>query len=150
MILAIAVCALGAAAKPPATSGSAADSAAVSDVVRHFHAALTRGDSPAALGLLATDAVILEAGAIESREEYRRHHLAEDMRFAAAVATKVGPLRVVLAGDSAWVTSTSEVTGTFDGQPIRATGAELVVLSRSAEGWRIRAVHWSSRRRATP
>ena len=149
MVFAIAVCALGAAAKP-GTSGSATDSAAVSDVVRQFHAALARGDSPAALGHLATDAVILEAGAVESREEYRRHHLAEDMRFAAAVATKVGPVRVVLAGNSAWVTSTSEVSGTFDGQPIRTTGAELVVLSQSAEGWRIRAIHWSSRRRTTP
>jgi ketosteroid isomerase-like protein len=141
-MLVIATGALGAAAGAPATSAS--------DVVHQFHAALTRGDAAAALALLATDAVILEAGALESREEYRRQHLAEDMRFAAAVATKVGPVRAVVAGDSAWVTSTSETTGTFDGQPIRSTGAELVVLTRSAEGWRIRAIHWSSRRRTTP
>jgi hypothetical protein len=28
--------------------------------------------------------------------------------------------------------------------------AELVVLSRSAGGWRIRAIHWSSRPRSSP
>jgi len=149
IILGVAFCALGAAARPPARA-SAADSAAAGDVVRQFHADLTAGDSAAALALLATDAVILEAGVVESRDEYRRDHLSEDMRFAAAVSTRTSPLRVVLAGDSAWVTSTSEVTGTFDGQPIRSMGAELVVLTRSAEGWRIRAIHWSSRRRTTP
>lgn len=130
------------------TSGMAfADTLAVRETLRRFHAALARGDSAVALGLLAPDAVILEAGGIESRDEYRAHHLPADIRFARAVPAKDGPSQVTLAGDVAWVTAASEVTGTYDGRSVSSVAAELAVLTRSAEGWRIRAIHWSSRRR---
>jgi len=128
--------------------GSPADTNAVRETVRQFHEALIRGDSAATLSLLAQDAVILEAGGIESRAEYRAHHLPADIRFAAAVPAKTGTVHVTLAGDVAWVTSTSEAAGTFDGRPINSVTAELAVLTRTEEGWRIRAIHWSSRRRA--
>ena len=128
--------------------GEASDSAVVATVVRQFHEALVRGDSVAALALLAEDVIVLEAGTIETRAEYRRNHLPADMRFAQAVPSTRGPARVVVAGDVAWITSSSETTGTFEGRPISSAGAELMVLSRTAAGWRIRAIHWSSRRRA--
>ena len=66
------------------------DSAAVAAVVGGFHDALARGDSAAALALLAPDVRILESG-----------------------------------------------------------GVELMVLTRTAGGWRISAIHWSSRRRTS-
>ncbi len=132
---------------PCAAQGAAADSAAVVLVVRQYHEALARRDSASALALLADDVVVLEAGGMESRAEYRAHHLPADMAFAAAVPRTPGPLRVTLAGDVAWVASTSETTGTFDGRAVDSAGAELMVLSRSPAGWRIRAIHWSSRRR---
>jgi ketosteroid isomerase-like protein len=149
-ILALSVCAIAGAPRVLLAQATATDSIAVADAVRQFHEALTRGDSAAALALLADDAVVLEAGGIESRAEYRAHHLPADIQFATAVPAKAGPLHVVLAGDVAWVTSTSDVAGTFEGRAISSVGAELAVLTRTAEGWQIRAVHWSSRRRATP
>ena len=149
-ILAIGACAIAGIPKASQAQATTTDSIAVSEALRHFHDALTRGDSAAALALLADDAVVLEAGSIESRTEYRGHHLPADIRFVAAVPAKAGPLQVVLAGDVAWVISTSEVAGTFEGRAINSIGAELAVLTRTAKGWQIRAIHWSSRRRATP
>lgn len=124
-----------------------ADASAVAATVARFHAAVSAGDAPTALSLLADDAVILEAGALETLEEYRKHHLAADMAFARAVGTTRRPARVTVHGDVAWAASTSEALGTFDGRPVDALGAELIVLTRTGSGWRIRAVHWSSRRR---
>lgn len=123
------------------------DSAAVAGTVRAFHEALARGDSSAALGLLADDAVILEGGGRESRDEYRAHHLPADMQFAAALPAQRGPIRVVLVGDVAWATSTSETRGTWREREVNSAGAELMVLTRRGTGWAIRAVHWSSRTR---
>lgn len=149
-VLAIGVYALAGAPNIATAQATASDTAAVHDVLRRFHEALARGDSAGALALLAEDAVILEAGGIESRAEYRAHHLPADIRFASAVPAKGGPLQVALAGDVAWVSSTSEVVGSFEGRAVNSVGAELAVLTRSADGWRIRAIHWSSRRRTTP
>jgi ketosteroid isomerase-like protein len=149
-ILAIGACAMARAPSSAHAQATGTDSIAVREAVRQFHDALARGDSGTALSLLAEDAVVLEAGGIESRVEYRTHHLPADIRFAAAVPAKTGPLQVTLVGDVAWVTSISEVTGTFEGRPINSVGAELAVLTRSAQGWQIRAIHWSSRRRAAP
>jgi len=128
--------------------GTATDSAAATTVVRQFHDALSRGDSAAALALMAHDAIVLEAGSIETRAEYQRHHLSADIRLAQAVPGTRVAVRVVVAGDVAWITSSSETTGTFEDRPISSAGAELMVLSRTGVGWRIRAIHWSSRRLA--
>ena len=126
------------------------DSATVAAVVERFHAALATGDSAAALSLLAPDAVILEAGGIETRDEYRAHHLPGDIAFAAAVKSDRGPARVFVRGDVAWVSATSTTTGDYRGRPVNSAGAELVVLVRSGQDWKISAVHWSSRARRAP
>ena len=123
----------------------AADSTAVTATVRAFHEALAAGDSAGALRLLAADAVILESGARESRDEYAAHHLAEDIEFARAVPVERSALQVTVSGDVAWVSSTSLMRGTYRGRAIDAAGVELMVLSRTATGWVIRAIHWSSR-----
>jgi uncharacterized GH25 family protein/ketosteroid isomerase-like protein len=123
------------------------DSAAAVAAVVKFHAALAAGDSASALALLANDVVILESGGIETREEYRSHHLPGDMAFARAVRSERSPLKAVVLGDVAWVTGTSTTTGEYRGRAVNSAGAELVILTRTAQGWRISAVHWSSRTR---
>lgn len=125
--------------------GHAADSAAIAGVIGAFHDALARGDSAAALELLAPEARILEGGGVETVEEYAGHHLPADMAFAAAVPRERGPVSVVHRGDVAWAFSTSRATGTYRDREIDSRGAELVVLARHPEGWRIEAIHWSSR-----
>jgi len=124
---------------------AAPDSAAVVRAVQAYHAALQAGDSVAALALLAEDVRIAESGGLETRDEYRSHHLPGDMAFAAAVTREPGPVHVTVVGDVAWAVSTSRTTGTFRERGINSSGAELMVLTRGAHGWRIRAIHWSSR-----
>lgn len=126
------------------------DSAAVVATVDAYHHALSSGDSAAALALLAADAVILESGGVETRAEYRGHHLPGDIEFARAVPSVRTSARVVVQGDIAWAWSTSTTQGEFRSRAINSQGAELMVLSRDPSGWKIRAIHWSSRNRRQP
>ena len=127
------------------------DSASVVSVIERFHAALTSGDSTEAMSLLASDAVILESGGVETRSEYQSHHLRGDISYAKSMKTTRGPIRVSVRGDVAWASSTSTTTGESRGRQVNSAGAELMVLTRTAAGWRISAIHWSSRsQRPTP
>ena len=135
---------------PLSGQGASADSASVAAVVDAFHRALKTGDAEGALKLIADDAVFLEGGRIETRAEYAANHLPEDIKFEKAITSKQNPYRVTVVGNVAWAISTSDMTGTFEDQPINIVGAELMVLSREAGGWRIRTIHWSSRRRQGP
>lgn len=121
-----------------------ADSAAVVAVVDRYQRALTDGDTASALSLLATDAIIVESGDVETRDEYRSHHLSADIAFARAVPSIRGPVRVAIRGDVAWAVSTSKTQGTYRGRAIDSQGAELMVVTREQEDWKIRAIHWSS------
>lgn len=147
----IAVCAIALtgwlAAPKAAAHVQLSDSVNVVTVVARFHAALSSGDSAAALGLLDRDAIILESGAMETHDEYRSHHLPADIEFARAVKSKQSVARVRLSGNVAWVASTSTTTGRFEDRPINSDGAELVVLRKAPSGWVITAIHWSSRAR---
>ncbi|MEX0908905.1 MAG: nuclear transport factor 2 family protein, partial [Gemmatimonadaceae bacterium] len=111
------------------------------------HAARAAGDSAAALSYLDDDVVVLESGGVETREEYRSHHLPADIAFARAVPANRAPMRVRVQGDVAWVSSTSVTQGEFNGRAVNSTGAELMVLRRTESGWKISAIHWSSRAR---
>lgn len=147
---AIALCftsTLGAQVVMPA---GAADASEVASVVAAYDRALRTADSATALSLLADDAVILESGGSETREQYRSHHLPSDIQFAQAVQSTRSPLRIKVRGDVAWVTSTSFVEGTFRDRPVNSVGAELMVLNRLAGSWKIAAIHWSSRTRRPP
>lgn len=132
----------------PLARVTTADSLNATRVVLAFHAAVERGDSVAALALLAPDVSVVESGEVEKLAAFRSHHLGEDIAFARAVPSVTGPLDATVAGDVAWVVSTSSTHGTFNGRTINSIGAELMVLSRTAtNSWQIRAIHWSSRRR---
>ena len=125
-------------------SALADESDNVRSTVDGFHQALGRGDGVAAMKFLAPDAIILEGGSVESRAEYESHHLAADIEFTKAVPSVRSDVRVQLDGNTAWLTSRSRTEGEFKGGPINSTGAELMVLTKTPEGWRIRAIHWSS------
>ena len=130
-------------AEPPAGN----DSSAVAWVVERFSTALGSGDSTTALSLLAEDAVILEGGGVESRAEYRSHHLPADIGFSRAISSRGGPIIVRVVGDVAWASRTSTAEGTYRGRAVNSVAAELMVLTRGPGGWTIRAIHWSSRSR---
>jgi ketosteroid isomerase-like protein len=96
-------------------------------VVESFYAAIKKGDTAAAMSVIAPDAVFLESGRLETRAEYEA-------------------MRVTFDGNTAWVIATTEYDGTFDGSPVSFVSAQLVVLTRDAGTWQIRTIHWSSRR----
>ncbi len=130
-----------------AAAQTATDSAAIVRVIERFHGALEQGDSAAALALLAPGAVILESGSAESVAEYRAHHLPADIEFARAIKSARTSLRITVRGDLAWAAGTSTTQGEFKGRAVNSAGAELLVFERTSAGWRIAAIHWSSRRR---
>ena len=146
-VTAFATLALGATSAPRIPSAAAADSIAVAKAVNDFHAALSTGDNATALSLLAPDAVILESGGVESRAEYVSHHLPEDIEFAKGVGSSRGTLQVTVDGTSAWTVGTSTTQGQFKGRAINSVGAESMILTKRDGRWRIRSIHWSSRKR---
>ena len=125
----------------------ASDSAAAVAVVRRYNELVAAGDSLGALALLTEDAVVLESGGVETRAEYRSHHLLADIEFARAVRSERTVRRVRVRGDVAWISSTSTAQGEFRGRAVNSVGAELMVLVRTPTGWKISAIHWSSRSR---
>jgi ketosteroid isomerase-like protein len=130
---------------PAAHRASAADSAEVAATVERFHRALATADSAGALALLTPDVQILESGGVENLAEYRSHHLSSDIGFARGVTSQRTPRQVRMDGDVAWMSSTSTARGTYRMREVNAAGAELMVLVRTTQGWRIAAIHWSSR-----
>ena len=116
----------------------------IAATIEAFHDALKSGDRAAVMALLAPDAQILEGGHAESRDEYEKGHLKADIEFAQAVPGTRENTKVRQEGSVAWATSSSRVSGSFKGREVNSAGAELMVLTRSADGWRIRAIHWSS------
>ncbi len=145
----VALLAAAALALPHAASAQATpnDSASVAQVIHRFHEALARGDSSAAMALLAPDVVIMEGGGVERYAEYRSHHLSGDIAFARAVPSTREPIRVIVSGDAAWAWSTGVTQGSYKDRAINTANAELMVVSRVNGAWLIRSVHWSSRAR---
>ena len=71
----------------------ATDDVAISAAVDAFHKALAQGDPDRATSLLLPDALIVEAGTVQTRDQYQREHLSEDISFARAV-TEIKPTRI--------------------------------------------------------
>jgi ketosteroid isomerase-like protein len=126
-----------------ASAFGASDSADVVAIVAKFHSALAAGDSTTALALLSADALILESGSVETRADYRTHHLAADIEFARGVPSTNTVTRVTVQGDAAWVVSTSVSQGQVNGRSVTSGGGEIMVLRRVTSGWLISAIHWA-------
>ena len=120
------------------------DSAQITAAVEGFATALQKGDAAAAMEWLAPDALILERGSQQTRAEYEQKHLHEDMAMLKEVPMKRSGLAIEQEGTAAWATSLYRINGTFEGKAINSQGAELMVLTKTPSGWKIRAIHWSN------
>ena len=120
------------------------DSNAISAAAENFHKALAAGRADEVMALLQPDALIVEGGTVQTRDEYQTAHLGEDIAYARAVPSR--PLKVVVReeGDVGWVTSIFSAQGTFKDKTVSNLAAETMVLSKTSKGWRIRTIHWSS------
>lgn len=142
------IAALGFIAESAHTQASRADSVAAVAAVEQFHAALASADSARAMSLLAEDVMILESGAIQTRSDYLGGHLSADMKASQGSKGVRSVIKATVVGDAAYIVAKTVTPPT--GSDPAATGsesAELMVLSRVSGVWKIRAVHWSSRRR---
>ena len=114
-------------------------------VVDAFHGALQRGDTKTALGFLTSDALIFEAGGVErGRAEYASHHLGADAAFSQAVPAIITRRAGQAVGDMAWIATEGRTTGTYKGKPVNRRTVETMMLHRTAAGWKIAHIHWSS------
>jgi ketosteroid isomerase-like protein len=131
----------------PMSADAARAAEAASRTADRFYTALTAGDRAVVESLLLPDAVVLEGGKAEARAEYLGHHFGSDIAFLASVEREPLTRKTDVAGDAAWVASTSRVSGAYEGRTLDLDSAELLVLRHDAaapDGWRIAAVHWSS------
>lgn len=127
---------------------AAPDAAAIKQTAEEFHQALAAGKPDRVIELLQSDALIVEGGHVQTRDEYQREHLAADIAYAAAVPGKQLSALVRQEGDVAWVTSTFKVNGQYKNKEINELAAETMILTKTPAGWRIRAIHWSSQKAA--
>lgn len=155
VLCALAAAAIGApplAAHQPGTTGAPAvesrtdagqrEVLAVRDA---FSTALRAGDLATVERLLAPDALVLESGGAErSRAEYMEKHAPADAAFLAAATVDAVSARVEVVGELAWIASETRLHYTKDGTKNILASTETMVLRRTAEGWRIAHIHWSS------
>lgn len=139
--LAVGLLWLSACASRPATH----DDSEVAAVLEAFYGAIKKGDAQAAMSVIAPDALFIESGRLETREQYETSHLPADIDFEKQVNGTRDPLRITFKDDAAWVIATTTYDGKFEGSPVSFVSAQLMVLSQDNGTWKIRAIHWSSR-----
>ena len=111
-------------------------------IVNAFYGAISAGDTAAVMRLIAPDAVFVESGKIETRDEYEKNHLPADIEFESQVKGTRGPAQVTFYGsNTAWVISSAEYD---EGNPEKYINTQLMVLTRDAGKWQIRTISWSS------
>jgi len=128
-------------------AAQSADSVTAVAAVERFHGALAASDSALAVSLLADDALVIESGAIQSRAEYLSHHLGADMKASQGSKGVRSVTNVTVVGAMAYVVSKTETPASGAEGSTASELVELMIVSKSTNGWKIRAVHWSSRRR---
>jgi ketosteroid isomerase-like protein len=121
--------------------------AEVRNTLEAFYAAMKNADNAGAMSNIAEDAVFVESGRLETRDEYEKNHLPADISFEKQVSGKRGEWKITIEDDTAWAIALTDYDGIFDGAPVAFTSGQLAVLSRDAGAWKIRSIHWSSRRR---
>lgn len=127
-----------------------ADAQAAVLVVESFGKALAAVDFKTVEKLLDPGAIILESGGAErNRAEYMGHHAIADALFLGNAHVALQRRTARVDGDTAWVASESEIHASEDGKPMILLSTETMILHKSADGWRIVHIHWSSRPKKT-
>lgn len=131
----------------PPSSIAQTDRDDVRSVVVQFHEALANADSAAVYNLLAPELVVLESGRAETKTEYMSHHFHSDVAFLSSLEKENENITISVENTVAWSTATSRLFGSFRDREIDSNSAELLVLKKTNDEWKITAIHWSSGRR---
>jgi ketosteroid isomerase-like protein len=122
---------------------AATDEADVKAAIESFYAAMKKGDSTAAMAMIAPDAAFVESGRRETRQQYEESHLPADIDFEKDNTGTRGPWTIHVNGDTAWGIAST----TYDGATPPFVSTQLAVVTRGDDGkWLIRSIHWSSMR----
>ena len=115
-------------------------------VVDAFSAAIKAVKIDEASKLLDPQVLILESGSSErSRDEYLSEHAVADAAFMQTAKQQLRYRQAQADGDVAWVGTESLLETVKDGKPFVLLSTETMVLKKSAQGWKIVHIHWSSR-----
>ena len=129
-------------------TGAAAEAARVVDA---FHAALKAGETGRAASLMAPGVLVFEAGGAEaSKAAYGAEHLAADAAFEKTAVEEILRRTGAAAGHSAWIATEGRVRARTGEKVTDRLTTETMILARTADGWRIVHVHWSSRANPPP
>ena len=121
------------------------DEADVKAAIETFYAAMKKGDPKAAMAMIAPDAVFVESGRLETRQQYEESHLPSDIDFEKQITGTRGPWRITINGNTAWGIASTEYKGPVDGRDLSFVSTQLAVVTRGEDGkWLIRSIHWSS------
>lgn len=137
----------GAAMAAPAP-GSADDTVAIKAVLAAYKTALERRDLTGVDALFATRNEVVESGKVEgSYTDYVAHHIGPELGHIQRFTFEDYAVTVEQAGDIAWATETYRYTIVLPdrAEPIMRQGVATTVLERQEGGWKIRAMHSSSR-----
>ena len=124
---------------------TATDEAGVKATLEAFYGSMKTGDTATAMAQIAQDAMFVESGRLETREQYEKNHFPNDFAFEKQITGKRTPWRVTINGDTAWVIASTTYKGPVDGDEVKFVSSQLAVLTHEMDGWRIRSIHWSSR-----
>lgn len=133
-----------------AVNGQTAQPAPV-DVTRSYFEAMDRKDLNAAEALFAESSSIFETGGEEGDwAHYRDHHIGAELDAFVRFETRLGEPETESSADGtmAFVAWPIEYHIELkDGRTIDSRGTVTFVLVREEGGFRIRHLHWSSRRK---
>lgn len=137
------------AASSPSALPAEAQAAALT--VDAFHAALGRGDAPAAAALLDDKASIFEEGEAEqSKAAYVGGHLPADIAYLKDVRDVIVDRTGSAADGLAWIATQGRAQGRYHDRAVDRETTETMVLRRTPQGWRIVHIHWSSHAAKAP
>ncbi|WP_257387828.1 nuclear transport factor 2 family protein [Tahibacter caeni] len=123
---------------------AAADAVAV---VERFSAALSAGNPDKAAAELDPAVLILESGGVErSRDEYLAGHAKADADFLKGAQVSLTRRTAQASGELAWIGSESAIHAKKGADVVAIDSTETMVLRKTAQGWKIVHIHWSSRR----
>lgn len=115
-------------------------------VVDAFSAAIKAGQLAEAAALLDPGVLVLESGGSErTRDQYLAEHAQADADYLKDARQQLRYRQARVVGDIAWVGSESLTTREKDGKPSASLGTETMLLRKTAQGWKIVHIHWSSR-----
>ena len=115
-------------------------------VVEAFSAAIKGVRIDEASALLDPTVLVLESGGSErNRDQYLAEHAQADAQYMKDARQALRYQQARVLGDIARVGSESIISHNKDGELSSSLSTETMVLKKTAQGWKIVHIHWSSR-----